>query len=90
MLAAAVTDYACERQVSADASARCTAIRKAARSQLPGGTLTVLLVFLLAVLVYYAMSSTGTLPAHWHLKPYLRSLKDPYDFPGSPDAQFAA
>ncbi len=76
-------------QVSADASARCTAIRKASRTQLPGGTLVPLLVLFLAVLVYCALISTGSLPPQWHIGPYLRSLKAPYDFPGSPDAHLA-
>ena len=49
-----------------------------------------LLVLFLAVLVYYAMSTAGSLPEHWQLGPYLRSMKAPYDFPGSPDAQPAA
>ena len=77
-------------QVSADASARCTAIQKTSRSLLPGGLSLAVLVALLAVLVYCALSRTGSLPAQWQLGPYLRSIESPYDFPGSPDTQLAA
>ena len=78
------------RQVSADASARCTAIQKPSRSLLPGGISLAVLIVILAVLIYTALSRAGSLPAQWHLGPYLRSMESPYDFPASTDTQLAS
>ena len=76
-------------QVSADASARCTAVRKRGAggggAQLPGAFRLSFLMLLLAIVLYYAACALGYLGPEWSPAKLLRGLKDPYDFPGAPE-----
>ena len=70
-------------QVSADASARCTAVGKSpAGGQLRGGTGMAFLVLLLAILLYYICMSLGYLGPELHPSKLVQGLKYPFRIPG--------
>ena len=73
--------------MSADASARGAAVRRrGSEALLPGGFWLPLLMLLLAVALYYAALAMGHLGPEWSPAQLARSLRDPYDFPGTPEA----
>ena len=72
-------------QVSADASARCTAVKKRGTDGglLPGGFWLAFLTLLLAIALYYAAFTLGYLGPEWDPHTIVRGLREPYDFPGA-------
>lgn len=59
--------------------------RGASGAQLPGGFWLSFLMLLLAVALYYAAFVLGYLGPEWSPAKLIRGLKDPYDFPGTPE-----
>lgn len=54
-------------------------------AQLPGGFWLPFLILLLAIALYYAAFALGHLGPEWSPRKLIRGLKDPYDFPDTPE-----